>query len=121
MTQLQITLPDIETLAKGLRAGSRAAQACAVVLITLACFAFSGAARATDPKPDFAINTKAVEAGVLLDDKIKADPAPAADCLAEGRKWVEKNRAEAEASRKQDPAMFRNDPKVIMISDDDQQ
>ena len=39
----------------------------------------------------------------MLDDKIKADPALAADCLAEGRKWIDKNAAEAAASRKQDP------------------
>src|ERR1700748_2959779 len=78
------------------------------VLIALACCAGDGAARADDPKPDFTIKTKVVEATVTLDDKIKADPALAADCLAEGRKWAEKNRADAEASRKTDPVMFRN-------------
>jgi uncharacterized protein YndB with AHSA1/START domain len=80
----------------------------AVTLIVLACLALCGPARAADPKPDFAINTKAVEASVLLDAEIKADPALAADCLAEGRKWAQKNRAEAEASFKQDPVMFRD-------------
>ena len=39
-----------------------------------------------DPKPDVTIKTKAIEASVFLDSKIKADPALAADCLAEGRK-----------------------------------
>jgi hypothetical protein len=63
---------------------------------------------ADDPKPDFAIKTKTVEATVVLDARIKADPALAADCLAEGRKWAEKNRAEADASRKQDPQLFRD-------------
>jgi Protein of unknown function (DUF3298) len=76
----------------------------ALIAFTLASPALSAA----DPKPDFAIKNKTVEATVLLDDKIKADPALAADCLAEGKKWAEKNRAEAEASRKQDPVMFRN-------------
>jgi hypothetical protein len=73
----------------------------------LACFA-SLAAVAAEPKPDASIKTKSVEATVSLDDKIKADAALAADCLAEGKKWIDKNAAEAEASRKQDPVMFRN-------------
>jgi Protein of unknown function (DUF3298) len=69
---------------------------------------FFQAAFAADPKPDAAIKTKIIEASVFLDDKIKADPALAADCLAEGKAWAEKNRAEAEKERKQDPQMFRN-------------
>src|SRR5258708_6346605 len=108
MTLPKNASPDIETLAKGLRAGSRAAPTRAVILIALGCFALCGPARAADPKPDIAIKTKTVEASVLLDDKSKADPALAAACLAEGKKWAEKNRAEAEASRKQDPVLFRN-------------
>jgi hypothetical protein len=71
-----------------------------------ACLAFS--ALAADPKPDAAIKTKIIEASVFLDDKIKADPALAADCLADGKEWMEKNRADAEKERKQDPQMFRN-------------
>jgi hypothetical protein len=65
-------------------------------------------ALAADPKPDAAIKTRNIEANVFLDDKIKADPALAADCLAEGKAWAEKNRADAEKERKQDPQMFRN-------------
>jgi hypothetical protein len=68
----------------------------------------AAAAFAAGPKPDAAIKNKNIGAGVLLDDKIKADPALAADCLAEGRKWMDKHAAEAAASRKQDPVMFRN-------------
>ena len=48
-----------------------------------------------EPKPDAAIKNRNIEASVLLDDKIKADPALAADCLAEGKKWIDKNAAEA--------------------------
>ena len=66
------------------------------------------AAFAADPKPDAAVKNKTIDADVFLDDKIKADPALAADCLAEGRKWMGKNAAEGAASRKQDPVMFRN-------------
>jgi hypothetical protein len=63
---------------------------------------------AADPKPDATIKNKAVEATVFLDDKIKSDTALAADCLAEGKKWIGKNAADADASRKQDPVLFRN-------------
>ena len=61
----------------------------------IACLAVS-AALAAEPKPDSSIKTKSFEARVYLDATIKADPALAPNCLAEGRKWVEKNRAEAE-------------------------
>jgi hypothetical protein len=72
-----------------------------------ACLAFVPAF-AADPKPDAAIKNRNVEASVFLDDKVKADPALAADCLAEGKKWIGKNAADAEAERKQDPVLFRN-------------
>src|SRR5688500_3416150 len=65
---------------------------------------------AAEPKPDFSIKTKAVEASVILDAQIKADPALAANSLAEGRKWAETNRADAEKERESDPELFRNGP-----------
>ncbi|WP_213771899.1 RsiV family protein [Bradyrhizobium sp. dw_78] len=74
----------------------------------LACLALPTVALAADPKPDAVIKNKSIEATVLLDDKIKADAALAANCLAEGRKWMAKNAAEAAASRKEDPQFFRN-------------
>ena len=73
----------------------------------LACL-MTTAAFAADPKPDAAIKNRNIDASILLDAKVKADPALAADCLAEGRKWMDKNAAEAATSRKQDPQMFRN-------------
>jgi Protein of unknown function (DUF3298) len=63
---------------------------------------------AADPKPDATLKTKAIEASVFLDDRIKADPALAADCLADGRKWIDKEAAEAASSLKQDPQFFRD-------------
>ena len=48
--------------------------------ISLASFSF--AALAAEPKPDFKLKTKSVEASVSLDGKIKANAALAADCLA---------------------------------------
>ena len=65
-------------------------------------------ALAADPRPDATIKTRAIEASVFLDDKIKAEPALAADCLADGRKWLDKNAAEAAAELKQDPQFFKD-------------
>ena len=71
-----------------------------------ACFALP--VLADDPKPNASVKNRNIEASVFLDDKIKADTALAADCLAEGKKWINKDAAEAETSRRQDPVMFRN-------------
>jgi hypothetical protein len=59
-------------------------------------------------RPDASIKNKTVEASVFLDDRIKADAALAADCLAEGKKWIDKNVAYAEASRREDEVLFRD-------------
>ncbi|AUC99690.1 hypothetical protein CWS35_18525 [Bradyrhizobium sp. SK17] len=72
----------------------------------LACLCLP--ARAADPKPDAAIKNASIEAGVYLDDKIKADSALAANCLAEGRKWIDTQAAEAATDRKQEPALFKD-------------
>jgi hypothetical protein len=74
----------------------------------IAGLALSPMALAADPKPDATFKNKAIEASVFLDDKVKADPALAADCLAEGRKWIDKTAADAAASRKEDPQLFRD-------------
>ena len=65
-------------------------------------------AHAAAPKPEATIKNRNIEASILLDDRIKADPALAADCLAEGRKWLDKNAAEAAASRREDPQFFKD-------------
>jgi Protein of unknown function (DUF3298) len=78
---------------------------------TLACAASPAAAvttAAAKPTPDLTIKNKAVEASVFIDAGIKVDPALSFDCLTEGKKWMDKNGAEAEAARKQDPVMFRD-------------
>jgi hypothetical protein len=71
----------------------------------VACFAVAAAA---GPEPDASIKTGSVEAGVFLDARIKADPGLAADCLAEGKKWIEKRAANAEAAREEDAVLFRD-------------
>ncbi len=63
---------------------------------------------AAEPRPDYALKTKAVEISISLDAAIKANAALAANCLAEGKTWAGKNRSEAEASFKSDPQLFRN-------------
>jgi len=66
------------------------------------------AAFAEELKPDASVKSRIVEASVFLDDRIKADAALAADCLSEGRKWIDKNAAETTASRKEDPQLFKD-------------
>jgi hypothetical protein len=73
----------------------------------IACFASVAAAVAGEPRPDGSIKTRTFEARIFLDEKVKADAALAADCLADGKKLMDKNAAEAEASRKEDPQLFR--------------
>jgi len=77
-------------------------------LIFALSFVLCAPAQAADLKPDATIKNKNVEASVFLDDKIKADPAFSADCLAEGKRWIDKNAADAAASRKEDPQLFRD-------------
>ena len=71
------------------------------------CFVLPAAALAADPKPDATIKNRNVEASVFLGDSIKADPVLAADCLAEGKKWIDKQAADAASSRKTDPQLFQ--------------
>jgi uncharacterized protein DUF3298 len=72
----------------------------------LAGFTFS--ALAAEPKPDFTLKTKSIEASVSLDARIKANAALAADCLTEGKAWVAGYSTDANIERKLDPQMFRN-------------
>ena len=45
---------------------------------------------------------------VTLDAPIKADGPLAAYCLAEGKKWIDRNAADAAKERKADPQLFRD-------------
>lgn len=77
-------------------------------LIFTLSFVLCTPALAADPKPDATIKNKTVGASVFLGDSIKADPALAADCLAEGKKWIGKQAADAASSRKTDPQLFQD-------------
>jgi hypothetical protein len=104
-------MTDSIALAEDIRARSPASFGFARGLCFVAavvCGASLASALAAEPRPDATINNKNVDAAIYLDDKIKADAALSADCLAEGKKWIGNNAAEAGAERKQDPVMFRN-------------
>ena len=70
--------------------------------------ALAGPVLAAEPRPDAVIKSRSIDARIVLDDKIKADAPLAADCLAEGKQWLDKSAAEAAASRKADPQFFRD-------------
>ncbi|MBR0687910.1 DUF3298 domain-containing protein [Bradyrhizobium manausense] len=78
------------------------------IFSAVATIALVSPSLAAVPKPDAIVKTKSIEARVFLDDKIKADAPLAADCLAEGKKWLDKNAADAAAARKQDPQFFKD-------------
>jgi hypothetical protein len=82
---------------------------CLCLIGTLASGASPAVANATAAAKslsDLIIKTGAVEASVFVDAGIKADPALTFDCLTEGKRWIDKNAAEAEDSRKQNPLQF---------------
>lgn len=78
------------------------------VAMNVAAILLSSPALAAGAKPDAVLKDKNIEARVLLDDTIRADAALAADCLTEARKWLDKSAAEAAATRKTDPVLFRD-------------
>ena len=77
-------------------------------LIGATAYFATTAAIAAGPKPDAAIKNKSFDGSVFLDDKIKADAAFSVDCLAEGRRWINKKAVEAAAARQEDPVLFRD-------------
>ena len=78
------------------------------VLSAITIISLASPCLAADRKPDAVLKNKNIEARVLLDDPIRAEAALAADSLAEGRKWLDKSAAEAAATRKTDPILFRD-------------
>ena len=84
------------------------ATLCRAVCLAGALIVVASPLVAGEPKPDVQLKNKIFDGQVYLDDKVRADPALAADSLAEGRKWIDKAAAEAETARKQDPQLFRN-------------
>jgi len=82
----------------------------AIAIGLLTATALWSSSQATDPKPDAAVKNKSIEANVFLESKVKADPALSAYCLADGRKWLDKNAADAAKEMKQDPQFLKDGP-----------
>jgi len=78
------------------------------ILSAVATVALVSPSLAADPKPDALIKNRNIDARVFLDDKIKPDAALAADCIAEGKRWLDKNATDAATARKQDPQFFKD-------------
>lgn len=105
-------MKSMDTDVTCLRASARvgAAPRTIAILSAIAAIMLTFPCGAADRKPDAALKNKNIEARVLLDDTIRADAALATDCLAEGKKWLDKSAAEAAATRKTDPILFRDGP-----------
>jgi len=67
-----------------------------------------GVAFAAEQKPDAAVKTKFIEASVTLDPAIRSNAALAENLLTEGKRWLERNRAEAAKEYKASPELFRD-------------
>jgi len=78
-------------------------------LIALTGLLLTGPCLAAESKPDIAVRTGAVHVSVTLDAAIRANPALAADCLAEGQRYADKQRKEATGSKRSDPKYFPKD------------
>lgn len=90
---------------KSARIGRIAAGA---ILFTIAVAAPLHTASAEDPKPDFTLNSKAAEITVTLDADLKTNQPLAEDLLAEGKRWAQKNFADANKEFKEDPERFKD-------------
>jgi len=77
-----------------------------IVRIAVTGIFLTGPCLAAEPRPDIAIKTAAVDVSVILDATIKAHPALEADCLAEGKRYAEKQRKEATGIKRSDPKYF---------------
>jgi len=60
-----------------------------------------------ETKPQISIRTKAVEVTVTVDDALRRHPGLFEDSLTEGRRWAERNRAEASKASRDEPQFFR--------------
>ena len=61
----------------------------------------------TKTKPQIEITTKAVELSVTVDPALRKFPGLFEDSLAEGKRWAERNRAEAAKALRDEPEFFR--------------
>jgi hypothetical protein len=90
---------------KPARIGRIAAGAALYMMIAMVSI---HSANADDPKPDFTLKSKAAEITVSLDADIKANQPLADDLLTEGKRWAQKNLADANKEFKKSPELFRD-------------
>lgn len=77
-------------------------------ILAAACIlAVAGSACAQGTKPAATINTKSIEASVIIEDALKAYPGLYDNLLAEGRREMTKWRTEADKDRKEMPDLFK--------------
>ncbi len=96
-------IPDIGRVAADGRS-MRCLRPLRAMLALMICF--SGGTLAAESSPDFTLKTKAADVSVTRDTGIKAHPALAVDCLAEGKRYAEQKQKESEAARRSDPKLF---------------
>ena len=80
----------------------------AIPLVLLLGLLLPSPALAAEPNPDFTVKTKFIDGSVTLDKQIKANAPLAENLLTEGKRWVERNRAEAAKEFKSSPELFRD-------------
>lgn len=73
-----------------------------------ACWPASAFRRAPPIKSPTPRSTTRASRPTSISTTRKADSALAADCLAEGKKWIDKQAAEAASDRKQEPDLFKD-------------
>jgi hypothetical protein len=74
----------------------------------LIAFACANGALAAEPTPDFTVKTKFIDASVTIDKQIKTNAPLADNLLAEGKHWIETNRADAAKEFRTSPELFRD-------------
>ena len=78
--------------------------ALAVALVCVAATSAFG----VDEKPDAALKSSKLDVSVFLDANIKTDAALAAECLADGKKWLAKIVTDTAKSVREDPRLFKD-------------
>jgi hypothetical protein len=78
-------------------------------LAVLGAVALCGPPASAEPKPALSLTTRAADITVEIDAKLARHPGLAANLTAEGRRWADAMRKEAENSRQDDPQLFGPD------------
>jgi hypothetical protein len=85
----------------------RKARGIATLGIVIELLAPATSTAKAETKPQISISTKAVEITVTVDPALRKYPGLYEDNLAEGRRWAERNRAEATKASRDEPEFFQ--------------